>query len=75
MASLKKKNIHDRLRRPYCLSRVDYIWKIRDRKQRTDIGKYLQNRAIKNQNKLPAETLGASLVIQRFLETELGKQL
>ena len=34
------KAIHDRLRRPYCLSRVDLVRKIRDRKQRTDIGKY-----------------------------------
>ena len=30
----------DRLRRPYCLSRVDHVQKIRDRKQRTDIGMY-----------------------------------
>ena len=34
------KTIHDRLRRPYCLSRVDHVQKIRDRKQRTDIGNY-----------------------------------
>ena len=32
------KAIRDRLRRPYCLSRVDHVRKIRDRKQRTDIG-------------------------------------
>jgi hypothetical protein len=29
-----------RLRRPFYLSRVDHVRKIRDRKQRTDIGKY-----------------------------------
>jgi len=29
----------DRLRRPYYLSRVDHVWKIRGTKQRTDIGK------------------------------------
>ena len=34
------KAIRDRLRRDYCLSRVDHVRKIRDRKQRTDIGKY-----------------------------------
>jgi hypothetical protein len=40
------------------LSRVDHVWKIRDRKQRTDIGKYsFVNRTIKNWNQLPAQTL------------------
>jgi hypothetical protein len=34
------KAIRDRLRRPYYLSRVDHVRKIRDRKQRTDIWKY-----------------------------------
>jgi len=43
------KAIRDRLRRPYYLSRVDHVWKIRDRKQRTDIGKNsFANRTIKN---------------------------
>jgi len=47
------------LRRPNYLSRVDYVRKIRDRKQRTDIGKYLfVNGTIKNWNQLPAEALG-----------------
>jgi len=41
--------IRDRLRRPYYLSRVDHVRKIRDRMQRTDIGKYsFINRTIKN---------------------------
>jgi hypothetical protein len=41
------------------LSRVDRVRKIRDRKQRTDIGKYsFVNRTIKNWNQLPAEALG-----------------
>jgi hypothetical protein len=31
------KAIRDRLRRAYCLSRVDHVRKIRDRKQRKDI--------------------------------------
>jgi len=38
---------------------VDHVQKIRDRKQRMDIGKYsFVNRTIKNWNKLPAEALG-----------------
>ena len=38
----------DRLRRAYCLRRVDHVREIRDRKQRTDIGKYsFVNRTIK----------------------------
>jgi len=41
------------------LSRVDHVLKIRDRKQRTDIGKYpFVNRTIRNWSQLPAETLG-----------------
>jgi hypothetical protein len=50
------KTIRDRFRRPYYLSRVDHVWKIRDRKQRTDIGKYsFLNKTIKNWNQLTAE--------------------
>jgi len=38
------------------LSRVDHVRKIRDRKQKTDIGKYsFVNRTIKNWNQLPRE--------------------
>jgi hypothetical protein len=41
------------------LSRVDHVKKIRDRKQRTNIGKYsFVNRIIKNWNQLPAEEFG-----------------
>jgi len=41
------------------LSRVDHGQKIRDRKQRTDIGNYsFVNRIIKNWNQLPSEALG-----------------
>ena len=44
---------------PYYLSRVDHVRKNKDRKQRTDIGKYsFVNRTIKNWNQLPAESLG-----------------
>jgi hypothetical protein len=43
------KSIRDKLRRTYYLSRVDHGWKITDRKQRNDIGKYsFVNRTIKN---------------------------
>ena len=53
------KATRDRLRRPYYLSEVDYVRKIRDRKQRTDIGKYsFVNKTIKNWSQLPAEVLG-----------------
>jgi len=37
------KAICNRLRRHYCLSRVDHVQKIRDRKQRTDIRKYISS--------------------------------
>jgi len=40
------------------LSRADHVWKIEDRKQRTDIRKYSSvNRTIKNWNEPPAEAL------------------
>jgi len=49
------KAIRDRLRRPYYLRGVDHVRKIRDRKQRTDIGKYsFVNRTIKYWNQLTA---------------------
>jgi len=52
---------------------VDHVWKIRDRKQRTDIGKYsFLNTTIQNWTELPAEVLGHSVVNLRILETELG---
>ena len=56
------KAIRDRLRRPYCLSWVDHVRKIMDRKQRTDIEKYsFVNRASKDWSQLPAEALGTFL--------------
>jgi hypothetical protein len=40
------------------LNRVNHVWKIRDRKQRMEIGKYsFVSRTIKNWNQLPAEAL------------------
>jgi len=49
----------NRLRKPYYLTRVDHVRKVRDRKQRSDIGKCsFVNRIIRNWNKLPAVALG-----------------
>jgi len=51
--------IWDRLRKAYCLSRVDHVRKIVERKQRTVIGKFFfVNKTIKNWNQLSAEELG-----------------
>ena len=53
--------IGDRLQAPSYLSRVDHHWKIRARKQRTDIGKYsFVNRSITDWNQLPVEATGSS---------------
>jgi hypothetical protein len=50
--------VGDRLKGPWCLSRVDHDRKIRARKQRTDIGKYcFVNRTTKVGNQLPAVAL------------------
>jgi hypothetical protein len=49
----------DRLQRPYYLSKVVHVRKIRDRKQRTHIRKYsFVNRNIENWNQLSADILG-----------------
>ena len=70
------KAICDRLRRPYYLSRVDHVQKIRDRKQRMDIRKYFfVDSTIKNWNPLPEEVLGTFPCKPKILERELGKQL
>jgi len=48
------------------LSRLDQVRNIRDRKQKTNIGKYsFVNRTIKNWNQLPSEALGTFLKIFR----------
>jgi len=45
--------------RSYYLSRVDHDWKIRNSRQRTEIGKYsFVNRTIQLWNKLPMNGLG-----------------
>jgi hypothetical protein len=51
----------DILHVPSYLSRVDHNWKIRARKQRTDIGKYsFVNRSTADWNQLPKGVIGAS---------------
>jgi hypothetical protein len=54
------KAIRDRLQAPSYLSRVDNNWKIRARKQRTDVGKYsFMDRTITDWNKLTDGEIGA----------------
>jgi len=56
------KVIRDRLQRPNYLSKVDHEWKVRKRRQKTDIGKYsFVNKTIHLWNRLPAEILGTLL--------------
>jgi hypothetical protein len=57
------KNVGDRLQAPSYVSRVDHHWKIRARKQRTDIGKYkysFVNRFITDWNQLPEGAIWTS---------------
>ena len=68
------KAIGDRLQRPNSLSRINHDRKIRNRRQRTDIGTYsFVNRTIRFWNRLPAETLGTVPVNQVFLQRGLGE--
>jgi hypothetical protein len=53
------KAISERLQRPYYVRWVDHDWKIRNRRQRTDNGKYsFVTRTIQLWIKLPMNTLG-----------------
>ena len=67
------KAIGDRLQVPSYLSRVDHHWKIRARKQRTDIGKYFVNRSITDWNQLPEGVIGTSHGKTRILKTRVRK--
>jgi hypothetical protein len=54
------KAIADRLQAPSYLSRADHNWKIRAKKQRTDVGKYsFVNRTITDWNQLSEGEIGA----------------
>ena len=64
------KAIHSRLRR------VDLVRRIRDPKQRTDIGKhFFVNRTIKNWNQLPAETLGTFSCKPKIFRNRISKAI
>jgi hypothetical protein len=48
-----------RRQQPHYLSRVDHDWKIRGRRQKTDVGKYsFVNRTIRHWNQLPSDVIG-----------------
>jgi len=66
--------IGDRLQAQNYLSRVDHHWKIRARKQRTDIGKYsFMNRSITDWNQLPEGAIGISHGKTHIFKTRVRK--
>jgi hypothetical protein len=68
------KAIGDRLQAPSYLSRVDHYWKIRARKQRTDIGKYsFVKRPITDWSKLPEGATWTSQGKTRIFKTRVKK--
>ena len=68
------KTIGDRLQAPIYLSRVYHYWKIRARKQKTDIGKYsFVNRSITDWNQLPEASIGPSHGKTHIFKTSVRK--
>jgi len=68
------KAIDDKLQVPSYLSRIDHHWKIRARKQRTDIGKYsFVNRSITDWNQLDEGALGTSHGKTHIFKTRVRK--
>jgi hypothetical protein len=66
--------IGDRLQAPSYLSRVDHHWKIRARKQRTDIGKYsFVHRSITDWNLQPEGAIGTSHGKTHIFKTRVMK--
>jgi len=62
--------------RPHYMGREDFFRKIRNRKQRTDIGKYFcVYMTIETGTNYLQKRSGLYLVNLKFLETELAKQL
>jgi len=62
------KAIRDMLRRPYYLSRVDHVQKVRERKQRMDTGEYsFVNMTIKTGTNYLQKRQGLSFVNLKFL--------
>jgi len=68
------KAIRDRLQAPSYLSRFDHNWKVKDRKQRTDIEKYsIVNSPITDWNKLPEGSIGISNGKMHIFKTRVRK--
>ena len=68
------KNIRDRLHSPSYLSMVDHKWKIKARKQRTDIGKYsFVNRTIVDWNQLSENEIGVPDCSTGSFRRNIGK--
>jgi len=68
------KAMGDRLQAASYLSMVDNYWKIRARKQSTDIGKYFfVNSSITDWNKLPEGAIGTSRGKTRVFKTRVRK--
>jgi len=64
----------DRLQASGYLSSVDHYWKIRARKQRTDIRKYSNvNRSITDWNHLPEGAIGSSYGKKFIFKTRVRK--
>jgi len=63
----------DRLQAPRYLTRVDNLWKIRARKQRTDIGKYsFVNSSITDRDNLPTGAIGTYRGKTRTFKTRVS---
>ena len=68
------KSIRDGLHSPSYLSRVDHKWKIKARKQRTDIGKYsFVNRTIVDWNQLSENEIGVPDCSTGSFRRNIGK--
>jgi len=68
------KAIGDRLQASSYLSMVDHYWKIRARKQRTDIGKYsVVDRSITDWNRLPEGAIETSHGKKHIFKTRVRK--
>jgi hypothetical protein len=68
------KTTGERLQTPSYLSRIDHNWKIRARKQRTDIGKYsFVNMSITDWNQIPEGAIGTSHDKTHIFKTRVRK--
>jgi len=68
------KAVGNRLQASSYLSMVDHYWKIRARKQRTDIGKYsFVNGSITDRKQLPKRAIGASHGKTHIFKTRVRK--